>query len=142
MINKIYVNKKEFIVKYIFDWTTQPPAEFFLLLDNHEFFSNESLDTELYFNVINKDEATKRKLDKNIIFGKGFTYTNILDNYDKIDRDNIESKITPKTKAIIGISSQERKKYQTLFISVRFKYKINKIEDKRINTEVRKTKLR
>ncbi len=40
-----------------------------------------------------KDEATKRKLDKNIIFGKGFTYTNILDNYDKIDRDNIESKI-------------------------------------------------
>ena len=30
-----------------------------------------------------------------------------------------------KTKAIIGISSQERKKYQTLFISVRFKYKIN-----------------
>ena len=57
------VGKKEFIVKYIFDWTTQPPAEFFLLLDNHEFFSNESLDTELYFNVINKDEATKNKLD-------------------------------------------------------------------------------
>ena len=32
-------------------------------LENHEFFSNESLDTELYFNVINKDEATKNKLD-------------------------------------------------------------------------------
>ena len=50
------VGKKEFVVRYIFDWTTQPPAEFFLLLENHEFFSNESLDTELYFNVINKDE--------------------------------------------------------------------------------------
>ena len=36
------VGKKEFVVRYIFDWTTQPPAEFFLLLDNHEFFSNES----------------------------------------------------------------------------------------------------
>ena len=57
------VGKKEFVVKYIFDWTTQPPAEFFLLLENHEFFSNESLDTELYFNVVNKDEATKNKLD-------------------------------------------------------------------------------
>ena len=57
------VGKKEFVVRYIFDWTTQPPAEFFLLLENHEFFSNESLDTELYFNVINKDEATKNKLD-------------------------------------------------------------------------------
>ncbi len=40
-----------------------------------------------------KDEAIKRKLDTNIIFGKGFTYTNILDNYNNIDRDNIESKI-------------------------------------------------
>ena len=33
-----------------------------------------------------KDEALKRKLDKNIIFGKGFTYTNILNDFDKIDR--------------------------------------------------------
>ena len=40
-----------------------------------------------------KDEALKRKLDKNIIFGKGFTYTNILNDFDKIDRSDIENKI-------------------------------------------------
>ena len=31
-----------------------------------------------------------------------------------------------KTKARIGISTQERKKFQTLFITARFKYSINK----------------
>ena len=40
-----------------------------------------------------KDEAIKRKLDKNIIFGKGFTYSNILNDFNKIDREDIENKI-------------------------------------------------
>ncbi len=40
--------EKAFTVSYIFDWTTQPPAEFFVLLENNPFFSDESLDTELY----------------------------------------------------------------------------------------------
>ena len=52
-----------FTIAYIFDWTTPPPAEFFLLLENYTFFSNESLDTEIYFNVKDKNEATQDKLD-------------------------------------------------------------------------------
>ncbi len=43
--------ERTFVVSYIFDWTTQPPAEFFVLLENSSFFTDESLDTELYFNV-------------------------------------------------------------------------------------------
>ena len=46
--------EKVFTVSYIFDWTTQPPAEFFVLLENNSFFTDESLDTELYFNVNEK----------------------------------------------------------------------------------------
>ena len=52
-----------FTIAYIFDWTTPPPAEFFLLLENYTFFSNESLDTEIYFNVKEKNQATQDKLD-------------------------------------------------------------------------------
>ena len=40
-----------------------------------------------------KDEAVKRKIDKNIIWGRGFTYTNILDNFDNINREDIKNKI-------------------------------------------------
>ena len=53
-----------YIISYIFDWTTPPAAEFFLLIDNYSFFTNESLDTEIYFNVKNKNEATQEKLDQ------------------------------------------------------------------------------
>ena len=52
-----------FIVSYIFDWTTQPPAEFFVLLENSSFFSEESLDTELYFNVNEKSDVLEEKIN-------------------------------------------------------------------------------
>ncbi len=56
--------QRTFTISYIFDWTTPPPAEFFLLLENYSFFSNESLDTEIYFNVKEKNDATQEKLDQ------------------------------------------------------------------------------
>ena len=40
-----------------------------------------------------KDEVEKRNYDTNLLWGKGFTYKNILDNYNKIDRDDIKQKI-------------------------------------------------
>ena len=40
-----------------------------------------------------KDEIAKRNYDTNLLWGKGFTYKNILDNYNKIDRDDIKQKI-------------------------------------------------
>jgi len=52
-----------FTVSYIFDWTTQPPAEFFVLLENSSFFSEESLDTELYFNVNEKSDVLEEKIN-------------------------------------------------------------------------------
>ena len=56
--------QRTFTIEYIFDWTTPPPAEFFLLLENYSFFSNESLDTEIYFNVQEKNQLTQEKLDQ------------------------------------------------------------------------------
>ena len=55
--------EKAFTVSYIFDWTTQPPAEFFVLLENNSFFSDESLDTELYFNVNEKTPEVEEKIN-------------------------------------------------------------------------------
>ena len=55
--------EREFIVSYIFDWTTQPPAEFFVLLENNSFFKDESLDTELYFNVVEKTPELQDKIN-------------------------------------------------------------------------------
>ena len=57
------VGEKAFTVSYIFDWTTQPPAEFFVLLENNSFFSDESLDTELYFNVREKTPELEEKIN-------------------------------------------------------------------------------
>jgi putative ABC transport system permease protein len=54
---------KTFTVTYIFDWTTQPPAEFFVLLENNTFFADESLDTELYFNVNKKTPALEERIN-------------------------------------------------------------------------------
>ena len=54
--------EKVFTVSYIFDWTTQPPAEFFVLLENNSFFTDESLDTELYFNVNEKTPELEAKI--------------------------------------------------------------------------------
>ena len=55
--------EKVFTVSYIFDWTTQPPAEFFVLLENNSFFTEESLDTELYFNVSKKTPELEEKIN-------------------------------------------------------------------------------
>ncbi|MDC2999145.1 ABC transporter permease [Acidimicrobiaceae bacterium] len=55
--------EKTFSVSYIFDWTTQPPAEFFVLLENNSFFADESLDTELYFNVDKKTPELEEKIN-------------------------------------------------------------------------------
>ena len=55
--------EKIFIVSYIFDWTTQPPAEFFVLLENNSFFTEESLDTELYFNVSEKTPELEERIN-------------------------------------------------------------------------------
>ena len=55
--------EKTFTVAYIFDWTTQPPAEFFVLLENNTFFADESLDTELYFNVSKKTPELEEKIN-------------------------------------------------------------------------------
>ena len=52
-----------FTVSYIFDWTTQPPAEFFVLLENNSFFTEESLDTELYFNVSEKTPELEERIN-------------------------------------------------------------------------------
>jgi len=55
--------ERTFTVTYIFDWTTQPPAEFFVLLENNSFFADESLDTELYFNVDKKTPELEEKIN-------------------------------------------------------------------------------
>ncbi len=55
--------ERTFTVTYIFDWTTQPPAEFFVLLENNTFFADESLDTELYFNVSKKTPELEQKIN-------------------------------------------------------------------------------
>ena len=55
--------ERTFTVSYIFDWTTQPPAEFFVLLENNSFFADESLDTELYFNVNKKTPELEEKIN-------------------------------------------------------------------------------
>ena len=56
--------ERTFTVAYIFDWTTQPPAEFFVLLENNTFFADESLDTELYFNVNKKTPELEEKINE------------------------------------------------------------------------------
>ncbi len=53
-----------FTVSYIFDWSTPPPAEFFLLLNNYDFFTDESLDTEIYFNVVEKTESVDKLINE------------------------------------------------------------------------------
>tara|TARA_B100001057_G_scaffold92722_1_gene88999 strand:- start:22988 stop:25603 length:2616 start_codon:yes stop_codon:yes gene_type:complete len=55
--------EKTFTVSYIFDWTTQPPAEFFVHLESNTFFADESLDTELYFNVNKKTPELEQKIN-------------------------------------------------------------------------------
>ena len=55
--------ERTFTVSSLFVWTTLPPAEFYLLLANNSFFSDESLDTELYFNVDKKTPELEEKIN-------------------------------------------------------------------------------
>ena len=57
-----------------------------------------------------KDESKKRELKKENLWGKGFTISNILDNYDSIDRDDLQSKIKSKYFDLIIYSSIRRSK--------------------------------
>ena len=62
----LYIPEKgeiDFEIGYIFDWTTPPPAELFLLLDNYDFLKNETLDTEIYLNVKERNDATYNKIE-------------------------------------------------------------------------------
>ena len=52
-----------------------------------------------------KDESKKKELDINKLWGKGFTVTNILNNYDLIDRSDIEKKIQTKYFDLVIYSS-------------------------------------
>jgi hypothetical protein len=55
-----------------------------------------------------KDESKKKKLDINKLWGKGFTVTNILNDYDSIDRNDIEKKIQTKYFDLVIYSSARR----------------------------------
>ncbi len=54
------------------------------------------------------DESKKRNLDVNKLWGKGFTLRNILNNYDTIDRTDIQKKIQKKFFDLIIYSSARR----------------------------------
>ncbi|MDC3089659.1 hypothetical protein OA346_00200 [Candidatus Pelagibacter sp.] len=57
-----------------------------------------------------KDESKKKELDTNKLWGKGFTIINTLNNYDSIDRNDIEKKIQTKYFDLIIYSSARRSK--------------------------------
>ncbi len=73
-----------------------------------------------------KDEVNKRKFNTNLLWGKGFTYKNILDEYDKIDRNDILNKIKQNYFDLIIYGSirrsnlffEEVKKSNTKFIFI------------------------
>mgnify|MGYP001253560207 CR=1 FL=1 len=56
------------------------------------------------------DESKKKGLDNNNLWGKGFTIIDILNNYDAIDRKDIEKKIQKKYFDLIIYSSARRSK--------------------------------
>ena len=57
-----------------------------------------------------KDASKKKGLDTNKLWGKGFTVKDILNNYDSIDRNDIEKKIQTKYFDLIIYSSARRSK--------------------------------
>ncbi len=77
--------EKVFTVSYIFDWTTQPPAEFFVILENNSFFTDESLDTELYFNVNEKTPELEAKINEIV---DGYPGVEIRDEQGLVEEAN------------------------------------------------------
>ena len=57
-----------------------------------------------------KDESKKKELDTNKLWGKGFTIIDTLNNYDSINRNDIEKKIQTKYFDLIIYSSARRSK--------------------------------
>lgn len=57
-----------------------------------------------------KDESEKRGLDVKSLWGKGFTIRNILDEYNSIDRDDIQTKIKNRYFDLVIYSSIKRSK--------------------------------
>ncbi len=57
-----------------------------------------------------KDESKKRGLDVKSLWGKGFTIRNILDEYNSIDRDDIQTKIKNRHFDLVIYSSIKRSK--------------------------------
>lgn len=69
-----------------------------------------------------EDESLKRNLSDNLIWGKGFTIKNILNDYQQIDREDIESKIRNKYFDLVVYSSIRRSQ---LFLDEVIKYNNN-----------------
>ena len=57
-----------------------------------------------------EDESKKKELDANKLWGKGFTIKDTLNNYDTIDRNDIEKKIQTKYFDLVVYSSARRSK--------------------------------
>lgn len=57
-----------------------------------------------------KDEAKKRNLDHSRLWGKGFCLKDLLDNFNEIDRDDIQNKIKNKYFDLIIYPSVRRNK--------------------------------
>lgn len=70
-----------------------------------------------------KDESKKKDLDVNKLWGKGFTIRDILNDYNLIDRNDIEKKVKTKYFDLIIYSSARRSKP---FLDEAVKYK-NKV---------------
>ena len=109
--------QKEFILKILYFTNHQPLSDQY-----NDYMSNlllHGLREHYDKNVIDfpgswylyKDESKKKNLDSNNkLWGKGFTIRDILDDYNSIDREDIEKKIQKKYFDLIIYSSARRSK--------------------------------
>ena len=94
--------QRELNLKILYLTNHQPLSEQFndymsnlLLHGLREHFDKEVIDFPGSW-YLYKDESKKKELDIDKLWGKGFTVTNILNNYDLIDRSDIEKKNSNK----------------------------------------------
>ncbi len=106
--------QKELNLKILYLTNHQPLSEQFndylsnlLLHGLREHFNEEVIDFPGSW-YLYKDESKKKELDINKLWGKGFTVTNILNDYDSIDRNDIEKKIQTKYFDLVIYSSARR----------------------------------
>ena len=121
--------QKEFNLKILYLTTHQTLSEHYndylsnlLLHGLREHFDKEVIDFPGSW-YLYKDESKKKKLDSNKLWGKGFTLTNILNNYDLIDRNDIIKKIQTNFFDLVIYSSARR---STIFLDdvIKFKNKV------------------